>query len=204
MEYATGPPIGRSAPYDRGRPPGMTGRPLGNARFSEPGRTWRIPVDQLAQRGGFHGGDSLPILKGPPESPRRLHDEEDSVPLSEHEQRMLEQMERALYAEDPKFASALEGSGLRTYTRRRVYQAVAGFLVGIALLMAGMVAKQVWLSVVGFLVMLGCAVLAVTGWRKAPKPGEQPAAGAAQAQGRRQVRQRRSMMDRIEQRWQRR
>ncbi|MFF1547367.1 DUF3040 domain-containing protein [Streptomyces sp. NPDC058291] len=127
------------------------------------------------------------------------------MPLSEHEQRMLEQMERALYAEDPKFASALEGSGLRTYTRRRVYQAVAGFLVGIALLMAGMVAKQVWLSVVGFLVMLGCAVLAVTGWRKAPKPGEQPAAGAAGAPSARgQVRQKRSMMDRIEQRWQRR
>jgi hypothetical protein len=114
---------------------------------------------------------------------------------------MLEQMERALYAEDPKFASALEGSGLRTYTRRRVYQAVAGFLVGIALLMAGMVAKQVWLSVVGFLVMLGCAVLAVTGWRKAPKPGEQPA-GAPHA--RRQPRPKRSVMDRIEQRWQRR
>ncbi|SMQ15696.1 Protein of unknown function [Streptomyces sp. Ag82_O1-12] len=125
------------------------------------------------------------------------------MPLSEHEQRMLEQMERALYAEDPKFATALEGSGLRTYTRRRVYQAVAGFLVGIALLMAGMVAKQVWLSVVGFLVMLGCAVLAVTGWRKAPKPGEQ-AGGAAGPQARRQDRQRRSVMDRIEQRWQKR
>ncbi|MDX3261347.1 DUF3040 domain-containing protein [Streptomyces sp. MI02-2A] len=121
------------------------------------------------------------------------------MPLSEHEQRMLEQMERALYAEDPKFATALEGSGLRTYTRRRVYQAAAGFLVGIALLMAGMVAKQIWISVVGFLVMLGCAVLVATGWRKAPKPGEQGAPGA-----RRQVRQRRSMMDRIEQRWQRR
>ncbi|MDG9725372.1 MULTISPECIES: DUF3040 domain-containing protein [unclassified Streptomyces] len=137
------------------------------------------------------------------------------MPLSEHEQRMLEQMERALYAEDPKFATALEGSGLRTYTRRRVYQAVAGFLVGIALLMAGMVAQQVWLSVVGFLVMLGCAVLAVTGWRKAPKPGEQPAAGAGGGgaggggagggpQARRQGRQKRSMMDRIDERWQRR
>ncbi|MEU4144089.1 spore wall synthesis complex protein [Streptomyces parvulus] len=126
------------------------------------------------------------------------------MPLSEHEQRMLEQMERALYAEDPKFATALEGSGLRTYTRRRVYQAVAGFLVGIALLMAGMVAQQVWLSVVGFLVMLGCAVLAVTGWRKAPKPGEQPAAGAAPQPTGRQQRQKRSMMDRIDERWQRR
>ncbi|MEV7086592.1 DUF3040 domain-containing protein [Streptomyces sp. NPDC093085] len=125
------------------------------------------------------------------------------MPLSEHEQRMLEQMERALYAEDPKFATALEGSGLRTYTRRRVYQAVAGFLVGIALLMAGMVAQQIWISVVGFLVMLGCAVLAVTGWRKAPKPGEQPTAGAASAD-RGRPGQRRSMMNRIEQRWQRR
>ncbi|MEN8653262.1 DUF3040 domain-containing protein [Streptomyces sp. 21So2-11] len=123
------------------------------------------------------------------------------MPLSEHEQRMLEQMERALYAEDPKFATALEGSGLRTYTRRRVYQAVAGFLVGIALLMAGMVAQQIWVSVVGFLVMLGCAVLAVTGWRKAPKPGEQSASDPAAG---RQTRQRRSMMGRIEQRWQRR
>ncbi|WP_099198506.1 DUF3040 domain-containing protein, partial [Streptomyces cinnamoneus] len=93
------------------------------------------------------------------------------MPLSEHEQRMLEQMERALYAEDPKFATALEGSGLRTYTRRRVYQAVAGFLAGIALLMAGMVAQRIWISVAGFLVMLACAVLAVTGWRKAPRPG---------------------------------
>lgn len=136
------------------------------------------------------------------------------MPLSEHEQRMLEQMERALYAEDPKFATALEGSELRRYTRKRVYQAVAGFLVGIALLMAGMVAQQIWISVVGFLVMLGCAVLAVTGWRKAPKNGEQQEQQGAAAQGgsgggggtpaRRQPRARRSMMNRIEERWQRR
>jgi predicted metalloprotease len=135
------------------------------------------------------------------------------VPLSEHEQRMLEQMERALYAEDPKFATALEGSELRRYTRRRVYQAVAGFLVGIALLMAGMVAQQIWISVVGFLVMLGCAVLAVTGWRKAPKNGEQQQeqgsaqqghSGGSSAPTRRQPRSRRSMMNRIEERWQRR
>ncbi|MCB5910635.1 DUF3040 domain-containing protein [Streptomyces pinistramenti] len=129
------------------------------------------------------------------------------MPLSEHEQRMLEQMERALYAEDPKFATALEGSGLRTYTRRRVYQAVVGFLVGIGLLMAGMVAQQIWISVVGFLVMLGCAVLAVTGWRKAPKPGEQKsgaAPGKAGGAAARQSRARRSMMNRIEDRWQRR
>jgi hypothetical protein len=143
------------------------------------------------------------------------------VPLSEHEQRMLEQMERALYAEDPKFATALEGSELRRYTRKRVYQATAGFLVGVALLMAGVVAPQIWVSVVGFLVMLGCAVFAVTSWRKAPKKGEQGQNGGSGQRGgqgsgsqsRRQARQprqsrqsrpRRSMMERIEERWQRR
>ncbi|HEY5834103.1 DUF3040 domain-containing protein [Streptomyces sp.] len=128
------------------------------------------------------------------------------MPLSEHEQRMLEQMERALYAEDPKFASALEGSGLRTYTRRRVYLAVAGFLVGIGLLMGGLIAQQLWISVVGFLVMLACAVLAVNGWRRATKPGEHPptAPHARRLGGRRHQPRRGKVMDRIEERWQRR
>ncbi|MCQ4045698.1 DUF3040 domain-containing protein [Streptantibioticus rubrisoli] len=127
------------------------------------------------------------------------------MPLSEHEQRMLEQMERALYAEDPKFASALEGSGLRTFTRRRVYQAVAGFLVGIALLMAGMVAQQIWISVVGFLVMLGCAALAITGWRRSVKPAQQqPGMGMSSGPYGRHPRRKGRVMDRIEERWQRR
>ncbi|MEU3726922.1 DUF3040 domain-containing protein [Streptomyces sp. NPDC031705] len=127
------------------------------------------------------------------------------MPLSEHEQRMLEQMERALYAEDPKFATALEGSGLRTYTRRRVYQAVVGIVVGIALLMTGVIWQEVlWISVVGFLVMLACTVLVVTGWRKAPKPGEQPVSGSSGGAAHGRNRQRRSMMTRIEERWQRR
>lgn len=117
------------------------------------------------------------------------------MPLSEHEQRLLDQMERALYAEDPKFASALEGTGLRTHTRRRVYLAVAGFVVGIGLLMGGMVVPdQIWVSVVGFLVMLGCAVFAVTGWRRGPaaqSAGARPAAAPRRKAG---------MMDRVEQR----
>ncbi|MED7954072.1 MULTISPECIES: DUF3040 domain-containing protein [unclassified Streptomyces] len=121
------------------------------------------------------------------------------MPLSEHEQRLLDQMERALYAEDPKFASALEGTGLRTYTRRRVYLAVGGFVVGIGLLMGGMVVpNQIWVSVVGFLVMLGCAVFAVTGWRRGPA-GQTQGAGPAAA-----PRRKAGMMDRVEQRWQRR
>ena len=41
------------------------------------------------------------------------------MPLSEEELRLLEQMERALQEEDPKFASALRGNSLRRAAQRR-------------------------------------------------------------------------------------
>ena len=40
------------------------------------------------------------------------------MPLSEEELRLLEQMERALVEEDPKFASTLRGTSLRRSARR--------------------------------------------------------------------------------------
>ena len=61
------------------------------------------------------------------------------MPLSDHEQRLLEQMEQALYAEDPRFASVLQGEDLRVRYRRRLVVAVLGFVAGIALLMSGLV-----------------------------------------------------------------
>jgi hypothetical protein len=130
------------------------------------------------------------------------------VPLSEHEQRMLEQMERALYAEDPKFASALEGSGLHPFGRRRVYQAVAGFAVGVALLLAGVIEEIIWIGVAGFLVMLGSAAFGIAAWRRS-RPLNPEAARPSRRGGAfgRHPQRRRSggrVMDRIEERWQRR
>ncbi|HZG89253.1 MAG TPA: DUF3040 domain-containing protein [Pseudonocardia sp.] len=91
------------------------------------------------------------------------------MPLSEHEQRLLDQIERALYAEDPKFVSTVRGGRMRKPTRRRRLQGVALFVLGLVLLVVGVAVPQLWLassfpvlSVVGFLVMLGGAVLAVT------------------------------------------
>ncbi len=123
------------------------------------------------------------------------------MPLSEHEQRLLEQMERALYAEDPKFASALRGADLRTHFRRRAYQAMAGFVLGVALLMTGLVINMIPISIVGFLVMLACAVLAVSNWRRIPGPGE---IAAASGPAPRRHRQRTKFTDRLEERWRRR
>jgi hypothetical protein len=91
------------------------------------------------------------------------------MPLSEHEQRLLEQIERALYAEDPKFASTVRGGRMRKPTRRRRMQGVALFVLGVVLLIAGIVLTSLnesnlflIISGGGFLVMLGGAVLAVT------------------------------------------
>jgi len=103
------------------------------------------------------------------------------VPLSEHEQRLLEQMERALYAEDPKFASALRGSDLRGRYRRRAFLGVFGVIVGLCLLPVGIAAKVFPVSVLGFLVMLGSAIWAVSSWRRVPAPGDLGIAGAAPA-----------------------
>ena len=132
------------------------------------------------------------------------------MPLSEHEQRLLEQMERALHAEDPKFASALQGADLRSLFRRRAILAVIGFVVGIGMLVAGVVITMIALSVAGFVVMLGCAWLAYASWRRIPAPGEivpvarrkvraTAAKGAKSAKGARQP-----TMRRFEERWQRR
>lgn len=100
------------------------------------------------------------------------------MPLSEHEQRLLEQIERALYAEDPKFASTVRGGRLRKPTRRRRLQGVALFVVGLVMLVVGIAVPQLWLmglpvlSVIGFLAMLGGAVLAVTSVGGAGKAGD--------------------------------
>ena len=106
------------------------------------------------------------------------------MPLSEHEQRLLDQIERALYAEDPKFVSTVRGGRLRRPTRRRRLQGVAVFALGLVLLVVGVAVRALWiadnfpvLSVIGFLVMLTGAVMAVTAvgakGQAAVKRGEQ-------------------------------
>lgn len=85
--------------------------------------------------------------------------------LSEQEQRLLEQMEAALAAEDPKLASTLRGTRAHRLHRRRAALAGIGFLVGTAALVAGM-ELNVIVSIVGFVVMLASAILALASWQQ--------------------------------------
>jgi len=76
------------------------------------------------------------------------------VPLSEHEQRLLEQMEQAMYAEDPKFASNMRGRSSRARQRRRYLFGGIGLLVGLVLVVVGVAKSAVPLAVVGFVLAL--------------------------------------------------
>ncbi|GAA4906020.1 DUF3040 domain-containing protein [Streptomonospora salina] len=128
------------------------------------------------------------------------------MPLSEHEQRMLDQIEQALYAEDPKFANTVRQTNPAVHYKRSIVQASVGFVVGISLLMGGMILQQVIVGVIGFIVMLACLLWGLNAWRRVAVGGEAAAQsqtkGAEPKQRRRQ--QRPGMMNRFEERWRRR
>jgi hypothetical protein len=133
------------------------------------------------------------------------------VPLSEHEQRLLEQIEQAFYAEDPKFASIYQGNDVRSHYRRRVVRASIGLVVGLGLLLAGVVVNLVPLGVAGFVVMLAAVSFGVASWQR--MTGHRAAAQRERPMRRRSDRtgssggsgsSKRSVVQRLEDRWQRR
>ena len=83
--------------------------------------------------------------------------------LSEEEQKLLDQLEESLRADDPKLAHAMSSRGPRP-GRRRVVLAGVGFVVGLAVLI-GTLQWHPLLSVVGFLVMLASVVMGIGAWQ---------------------------------------
>ena len=141
------------------------------------------------------------------------------MPLSEHEQRLLDQIERALYQEDPKFASTVRATDLRTHMRRRLRRAALVLALGFALLLTGVVTQQYAVGIAGFVVMVGALLLAMTSWKRLGQPGQPDlrVAGGPERPGRpprsggsRRVRppsggsSSGGMMGRLEERWKRR
>ncbi len=119
------------------------------------------------------------------------------MPLSEHEQRLFEQIEQSL-AEDPKFASAVRATDPRFHARRRLLVAVSGVVAGLALVVYGTVSKTPLLGVAGFVVMLGSAAFAMLSQRRAQSPNLHVVGGTTS----RRFRGRRlSLVDRLEERW---
>ncbi|KRC56702.1 MULTISPECIES: DUF3040 domain-containing protein [unclassified Nocardioides] len=96
------------------------------------------------------------------------------MPLSEEELRLLEQMERALSEEDPKFASTLRGTTLRQAARRRAILAGVVFAAGVAVMMGGAVSGYWPVGVAGFVVMLGSATVLMSALRGQRASGTEP------------------------------
>lgn len=89
--------------------------------------------------------------------------------LSEEEQRLLDQLEASLRADDPKLAQKLASPAPRVVHQRRATLAGLGFVVGIVLLLIGL--QTAWVvSVVGFVAMLASTVVALSSWQRATGP----------------------------------
>ncbi len=136
------------------------------------------------------------------------------MPLSEHEQRQLEQIEQALYREDPKFGRLVRSSDPRVHYKRKLAEAIIGVLAGAGILAAGVVTRHAYLEAAGAAVMLLSLVWGVVSWRRhaarvrpvherARTPAQRRSAGS-RGPGRSGLSWRARLMERMEERWRRR
>lgn len=129
------------------------------------------------------------------------------MPLSEHEQRVLEQMEHALYAEDPRFASNLKKSTPQGPSRRRALLGVVLAVIGLGLVLLGVFLSQIWIGGIGFGAMVLGGVWAFSPTTKgSANPNLSVVGGAGPGKspgGKKKPKQRGSgtFMQRMEQRW---
>ncbi|MDN5725824.1 MAG: DUF3040 domain-containing protein [Propionibacteriales bacterium] len=125
--------------------------------------------------------------------------------LSEQEQRLLAEMEKALAADDPRLVNSFRGGTPRQLHAKRAALAGLAFLVGVGLLIGGMLTWPA-LSIIGFLAMVGGAIAGLYAWQPVgtkPKPTRggttarphQPQGSGPEGQ---------NFMDKMEERWRRR
>lgn len=126
------------------------------------------------------------------------------MPLSEHEQRLFEEIERSL-ADDPKFASAVRANDPRHHARRKLIIAGVILLVGLAVLIVGAIMAQIAVAVIGFVIMLGGPALALQPRRRLGRAARLRVVGSDSPPRRRSRRIRTTrgsrLLDRLEDRW---
>ncbi len=119
------------------------------------------------------------------------------MPLSEQEQRLLEEMERGLYHNDADFVSTVGGSPLRP-NYRSIAIGVLAAVAGIGGLIAGVAVQQLWIGILGFIVMFAGVLIATTPGKSARRMGAPPLDRPAQRAADK------GFMDRLNERWDRR
>ena len=141
------------------------------------------------------------------------------MPLSEYEQRVLEQMERELTSDDPRLATTLTSTTSRSGARYVI--AGIGLVVGLLTLVLGAAKSVPWVGVIGFVIMFAAVTYALTPPKRRTvgplgtvsasgeiKPAKartsNGSSGAKPASAGRQPKSRGSFMTRLEARWDRR
>jgi Protein of unknown function (DUF3040) len=131
------------------------------------------------------------------------------MPLPEDEQRQLQQIERALCRDDPRFARRIRAGGPRVRFKRTLLRVLLGVVIGAGLLAAGAVTDRAYLEAAGLVIVLLSLAAAVVSRRRylAGARAARPGAGTTAATGtkRRPGQSRRARMTgRMDQRWRRR
>ncbi|XAS68962.1 DUF3040 domain-containing protein [Micrococcaceae bacterium Sec5.7] len=116
------------------------------------------------------------------------------MPLSEHEQKLLEQLEKQLHEDDPKFANSMGSDPGRPWSTRHVVIGVLGTLAGILVLLVGVTIQNIFVGVAGFVVM-GAGVYFAT--MRSSAAGKAKAGGNSGKPGK----ARSSFMNSLEERW---
>ncbi|MFM9921137.1 DUF3040 domain-containing protein [Lacisediminihabitans sp. H27-G8] len=112
------------------------------------------------------------------------------MPLSEHEQRLLDEMERSLYHNDADFVATV-GSGRGRPTYRSIVIGILVGLVGVAVIVAGVMLQLAILGVAGFIVMFVGVLVAISSPRRLVEEPPRPT----------ETRSKATFMDRMNERW---
>ncbi len=83
------------------------------------------------------------------------------MPLDEHEQRILEEIEAQFYQEDPGFAQTVRDTTLEKFGNRHVRLAIIGLIAGLTLMLV-FFTRNLYIAFVGFILMVGSVAWIVT------------------------------------------
>lgn len=121
------------------------------------------------------------------------------MPLSEQEQRLLEEMERNLYRNDADFVHAVGGVRGRRPNYRAIVLGVLLAVAGVGALIAGVALQLLIVGIIGFALMFAGVLIAITPSKRgiAAAPAEPTASARARRSGG-------GLMDRLNDRWDRR
>jgi ammonia channel protein AmtB len=92
------------------------------------------------------------------------------MPLSEDEQRILKEIEDNLTASDPQLVAQVQETTLYRHASRNVLWSSLGLVAGLVLIVLTFT-RFLWAAIIGFLVMVGCALVIERNLRKMGKAG---------------------------------